>query len=449
MYNLMLGQNRYVYDVACYPEKHGKILNDFNELNKTSRSLKFFAEYIATCPPNGKKILGEWQFEKLLAVCSLIIEWAYTNDLFHYNIFNTPVEILKSGRLGMKREEFNKLNSININAREEQLHVSSMFNLRKNLPYEEFPNIEEELNEAFLDEYQFLFNDFLNCVLGMVTLGDKLSGEVKSVNKGKLISWLVENNESLKIETVKRIIQHISLTKREDFLKPERPYRSEDAYPWRFNRDLSFTRRPVIIRENEVIWGNRQLFHMLMFTMDLIGDGKLKSRGNKLTKLIGKISDKRGYDFNNRVYTKISKINEFIVEKNLKKINHKKVADENGNTLGDIDVLYIIPERKRIVLVEVKDFNFSKSPYEMDCEYQKLFVDKGNKKCFATKHRNRASWVNDHLEDLKIQYGLVGNGWSVKDIFIVSEPIISNAFYGAGTTIITYAEMTKGRLKRV
>lgn len=449
MYNMMLTQKRYAYDVACYPEKRRKMFDDFNELNKTSMALKFLVEYIAACPPDGTQILGEWQYERLLAICHLIIDWAYKNDLFYYKIFNTPVEILKSDRIGMKQDEFNKLQMINIKAREVQLSYNSMSDFREKLPRAEFPNIEEELNNAFLDEYAFSFDEFCNSIFGMISYGNENNDEIKKSDKSKLISWIVENNTSLNSNEVDKVIRYISLTKREHFLKPQQPYRKEDVYPWRFNRELSFTRRPVIIRENEVIWGNRQLFHMLKFTIDLIYEGKLKARGKKLTALVGKISNKRGDDFNNQVYNKINEINDFIVYKNIKKVNHKNIADENGNTLGDIDVLYIIPNQKQIVLVEVKDFNFSKSPYEMDCEYQKMFVDKSDKKCFATKHKRRASWVNDHLEDIKIQYELEGDGWTVKDIFIVSQAIISNAFYDTGATIITYSEISKEKLQKI
>ncbi|QTH40277.1 hypothetical protein J4772_22090 [Cohnella sp. LGH] len=449
MYNLMLTQMRYAYDVACYPEKQEKMFENFNELNKTSRALKFLAEYIAACPPNGTQILGEWKYEKLLAICSLIIDWAYKNDLFYYNIFNTPVEILKSDRVGMRQDEFNKLNAINFKEREVQLKYSSSSVFRENLPHTEFHNVAEDLNTAFLDEYGFSFDDFCNCIFGILSYGNEITDEVKRADKSELISWLVENGTDLNTEKMENVLQYISLTKREDYLKPARPYRSEDVYPWRFNRELSFSRRPIILRENEVIWGNRQLFHMLKFTLDLIHEGQLKTRGKKLAALIGKISNKRGDDFNHKVFNKINEMPGFIVDKNIKKINQKNIADEKGNTLGDIDVLYILPNRKQIVVVEVKDFNYSKSPYEMDCEYQKMFVDKGDKKSFATKHKRRAVWVKEHLEDLKTQYRLAGDGWTVKRIFIVSESIISNAFYNAGETIITFSEISKDRLQRV
>ncbi len=449
MYNLMLSQSRYAYDIACYPEKHVEIFDDFNELNKTSIALKFLAEYIAACPPDGTQILGEWKYEKLLTICSLIIDWAYKNDLFYYKIFNTPVEILKSDRIGMKQDEFNKLQFLNFKAREDQLSYISSSNLREKLSHNEFPNIEEELNIAFFDEYGFSFNQFTNCIFDIISFGNQNDSEVKKVDKNELITWIVEHNKSLSKEKVEIIIQCISLASRDDYLNPDSPYRKEDVYPWRFNRELSFTRRPIIIRNNEMIWGNRQLYHMMKFIVDLIFEGKLKTRGKKLTKLIGKITNKRGEDFNNQVYTKVKEICDFIVDKNIKKINKKNIADETGNTLGDIDLLYIIPKKKRIVLAEIKDFNFSRSPYEMDCEYQRIFVDKGDKKCYATKHRRRALWAEENLDDIKIQYGLLGDGWTVKDIFIVNEAVISNAFYNVGATILTYGEISKEKLQSV
>ena len=187
---------------------------------------------------------------------------------------------------------------------------------------------------------------------------------------------------------------------------------------------------------------------MFIFTLNLIYEGKLKTRKSKFTTLLGEISKKRGEDFNNQVYYKIKEIDTFIVDKNLKKINHKSITDDNGNTLGDIDILYIVPNRNLIVLAEVKDFNCSKNPYEMNLEYEKMFVDK-EKKSFATKHKNRALWVKEHLEDVKKQYKLSGDKWIVKYIFIVNEAMVSNTFYKMGYTIITYDKITRKVLENV
>ena len=103
IYYMMMFQRRHYNDILCYPEKKDRIWKDFNENQRITKALKFLIEYVSAQPPLGKELLGEYEYEEILAICSLIIEWAYNNDLFRYKIFNTPIEILKSDRIGIKK----------------------------------------------------------------------------------------------------------------------------------------------------------------------------------------------------------------------------------------------------------------------------------------------------------------------------------------------------------
>lgn len=78
----MLQQGRYASDVACYPEKREQIFKEYNDMNKNSMAIRFFLEYISAQPAHGQKIVGQEQYEYILAICFMIIEWAYKNDLF-------------------------------------------------------------------------------------------------------------------------------------------------------------------------------------------------------------------------------------------------------------------------------------------------------------------------------------------------------------------------------
>ena len=101
--------------------------------------------------------------------------------------------------------------------------------------------------------------------------------------------------------------------------------------------------------------------------------------------LMGCICNDQGDAFNQHISDIIKSFGVFRVFPNVKRINKKKIADEKSDVLGDIDVLIIDEKKHRIVVVEVKNFDFSKNPYEIQAEYQKMFVD-GKKKSFATKH---------------------------------------------------------------
>lgn len=446
LYKLMLAGKRYAYDLACYPEKEEEYMQDYNGLNRTSMALRFMIEYVAAKPPKGKNIVGIGKYEYILAICSSIIDWAYKNDLFYYNVFNTPVEILRSNRIGMRQNEFINMYQYGDKYRRRQLFYSSSSDFRKKHSINK-TDYSDELNEAFISDYGYTFDQFCKIIIEIINYGNKKGNvEIFCENKDILIEYLLKSDIEVTLEIISKVIQDISLTERKDFLKLPSKFRKEDVYPWRFNRAYSFIRRPVIIRDNEVIWGNRQLYHMLLYVNDLIYNGKISTKDNKMATLIGKISNDRGRIFNQSIVDILLDMKVFRVEPNVKKINKCLIADENRNTLGDIDVLIIDEKMHCIYVAEVKDFKFSRNPYEIQLEYQKMFVD-DEEKCYATKHNNRVVWVKKHLEDLKQQYGLQNGLWKVKGLFIVSEQLISNHVYRQNIEVISKAELSIERIR--
>ena len=447
LFNIMLSQKSYEQDIACYPEKEQEIFEQININHRSSIALKFLIEYIAAVPPKGRMIIGENQYERLLAICSLIIDWAYRNDLFYYHIFNTPIEILKSHRIGMEQQEFQHMYSVNEAIRKEQLIPSSV--AYKSIGLIDFKYFGEEINDAFEKEYGYSFIQLKMFIDGLREYSkrkDKATVYVEKITN--IVEFMSKYDESFNEEVVRLIIDSISLRQRENFLKPPKPFRNEDVYPWRFNRNLSFIRRPIIIRGEEMIWGNRQLEHMIRYILELINNGKFKAHSSEMKSLVGRISDQRGAEFNDLIYKLLVNLNVFDVYSNISKVNGIHIA-ENNNTLGDIDVLIIDREYHKIIAAEVKNFNFSKNPYEMHLEYKNMFEDNGKKKGYYTKHCRRVEWCNKHIEDFKKQYGLAGSNWKVIGLFILSQPLISTKIYHREINMITEKELSVKSIRNI
>ena len=74
---------------------------------------------------------------------------------------------------------------------------------------------------------------------------------------------------------------------------------------------------------------------------DLIGTARFKAKNSKMKKYISKIEKDKGRRFNDIVYNVLSENKDVIVDKNVKKINKKKIMSSDNNELGDIDVLCI------------------------------------------------------------------------------------------------------------
>lgn len=437
LYKLILSERRFYMDIACYPEKENVYIEEYNDLNKTSLALKFLIEYVTAQPATGNKSLGVGQYEELIAICSMIIEWAYKGDLLTYGIINTPIEFLQSKRIGLKKDEFIDMYQYSDLFRRRQLRFDSSYVTRKHYDIN-FNDFSDELEIAYFKEFGYKYSDFVNVITTMVALNEE---EIICIEESHIVSKLIELNETLCENVIKKVLSDVTYRPRANYLKLSSKYNTWEAYPWRFNRRYSFNRRPVLQRDNSLIWGNRQLYHMLEYVTDLIYTGKLAAESKEMVELIGKISKSRGAAFNELIVNIIQDMNEFIVFPNVKKINGKKISNLQGNTLGDIDILIIDKEANKIIAAEVKDFHFSRNPYEIQQEYLKMFVDKDKKKCFATKHTRRLEWLKEHIQDIKVQYGLDDREWDIKGIFIVSKPLISNAIYKQNIKCISRAEL--------
>ncbi|MBR3446368.1 MAG: hypothetical protein IKH27_00995 [Oscillospiraceae bacterium] len=438
MFQMMQSQKRFAYDIACYPEKRAEIESSFNELNKSSIAIKFLIEYASSVQKSGEKYVDELDYDYLIALCSQIVNWANTGDLFHNNIIDEKITLLQSNRIGINKAAINRLTHYNYQAYKTRLNQSSdPSKLGYYNPWDELVD-SDAINEAFVEEYGYSFSDLASLIMSMVVLGNEYEEEIKQAS----LEDIVQKIRSLSSETINRIIDDFSNIAREDFLNPPSPFTGNDVYPWRFNRRLSFIRRPILKFENELIWGNRQLFHNFLFLTDLIKEGKLATKKGKLQKLIGKIANKSGNDFNDAVVNKIRSLGYSMVFSKVEKINRKKIEFTHGETLGDIDVLFINPKKKKIVVIEAKEFSFSKTAYEMYREYLKLFCDSDKGPCYITKHKKRVAWVKDHITELVEQYHLNHGKWLVSDALVVNQPIVCNDFYHCQQKIVLFSELS-------
>ena len=450
IFSMMIERGRYSHQLNCYPEKSNDLQNQFNQINKASLSQKFLLEYVSAQPPEGNINPNEMDYEEMLAVCSAIIDWANISDYYKYKIIDSDMSILNSGRIGIDKTEIEKLASVNEAASIKRI------NDRSN-PYIDTYHADilalqppQELNNAYLDEFGFTLTDFISLVSAMLKIGDEIESNVKAITYEELLDKI---NKYVRIDEkiVWTVIDSLSLSRRKDYLTPPFGFSKNDIWPWKFNRRLSVTRRPIINYDNKLIWGNRQLYHCMLFTLDLINDAKLPvfNEKGKLKSLLGKIANSGGNHFNDAVADKLKNISGLIVDSKVKKINGVKITDDNNQDIGDIDVLIINPKKKKIIVAEVKDFSFTKSPYEMHQEYLRVFCDQKDKLCYISKHKRRVTWMKNHIEDIIKHYNLDHGNWKIDDILILNEQIISNEYFHINQKTILFADISKESINNI
>lgn len=133
------------------------------------------------------------------------------------------------------------------------------------------------------------------------------------------------------------------------------------------------------------------------------------------------MSDIKGKEFNEKVFKWFENnldTSKFYLEQNVKVDKIVKVEPK----YGDIDILLLDNNEKRLFSIECKDIEGARNPREIFHEIEKFF---DNKK-WIKKHNRRESWIKKNLDKLGKKIGHDLKDYKVFSFFIVSQklPII-------------------------
>ncbi len=426
MQELSLFQDNMKHQMILYPNQESEIKENYNRINTASVSLRFVIEYLSTIQPEGNENMNEFDMIKVISLSSSIIKWARIDDAFKYGLLE-KAELLKSCRIGFDHSNLNKFNEI----------VSDVvsFDVSHKLSYNacniaKWP-FKKELDDAYKYEHGYTTDDIMRVIAVFLAIGDKQESEIKFISKDEMISFLNKHaNLNLNEDIFLRVVDSISIKKRTVFY--DKNIKPRELHPWKYNRCESLMRKPIVDCENSYLWGNRMTEHLYYHVMQTIYNGKEPSNKTgkmSINTLNGKILEFSGNEFNDKCFEYLSNLMPNIYfDKCVKSINNLKISNGNNETLGDIDLLGIDREKKKIYLIETKNFFYSRDPSELNVEIQEMFIDMPKRKSFLTKELNRVLWVKSHVSDLIKHYKLEEGDWKVRYTFLTNKPLISKEF---------------------
>ncbi|MEH7114565.1 hypothetical protein V7124_19695 [Neobacillus niacini] len=419
----------------CFSDKTSmvkKINDDTSKFNKLSVSLRFLIEYVSACPPrNGTEYFSTEVMDYLLALSSLLIEWANNSDLINYQLTDLQISMLPSERLGLAHENnYFSASSTYFRQYSSQVLSNAIDNYESNWETSGDRNVEtvdSDIVNAFEEEFGVRFYHYTEFITNVLDFGRDLPDEVKGIPYPEFVGAIQKTGLSKK--EVEDILTLLSLKERENFLKAPKGFRKEDMLPWKFNRELSYLRKPFLVQNDIVYWSNRHLFYCGQHLIDLCIGGRLKAKSEKMKILISKYQNIRGEKFNNVVEGLFSTYDFLITRGQVKKFGGKRIEGEKGD-LGDIDVLVINPRIKGIYLLECKDLSIARNPYEVHHELNNLFVGTEKKPSIVEKHSKRTVWIKENINLVLANFGLSTKGkWIVKPLIVIDEEMISPYLY--------------------
>lgn len=411
--------------LACFGEQShtvSDLVEERTEVSAAHRANRFLIEYVAAQPPRGTATISDLDYYRLLGIAQEISERGSASDMLHYGLADFEVSILESGRLGVSREQ------PLMAAMERYATDSGTRSVRDALRADSTRRTTQFDGAAFLDEsaspmlaeFGFTLTQLRDVCGGLLDLA--AADHVTRLDHLKVITAIADQR-AMTEETVSEVVSAITLAPRRSFLSI-----GPDAFPWRFSRDMSYIRRPLVLQGDEVVFGFRGIYRLGAYWADMLLSGRLQARAttNEMQQYISRARGNINEEFARGVAARLRQLG-MQTKLSVKKVDGLHIAGSAGQDLGDVDVLAIDLASRSILAIEAKDFEIARTPVEIANELKKLFTGAPNKKPTIELHGRRIEWVKDHIHEVLASFGVDGGEarWRVFGAVVTSEPLLT------------------------
>jgi hypothetical protein len=425
--------------ILCFGDNEHKRKEFFEterRLSEAGVATRALIEYMsATQGATGQEQAGSDDIEGMLAIMSDISHIGGICDAVHLGISNHIIEKLASGRYGIYDDDFNdsvggfasvrSIEAVNNQVEHFESKMEHLANLQPKKKGESNSNL-DEIDAAFLADWGVLYRAIFQLLYSCYLLAMKQKRSVVELPEKEFVEAIIEICPELSEEGIEKNLEHLALDKRTDYLTPPEGMDGKEIYPWIYNRELSYLRRPIVRWQMydgvHLIYGFRSCLTAWMQLTDLLYSGRLRNVDKKLEKLLGKFESAKGAAFNKEVRKWLQEHTALKVWKYDVPMKPKG-AFAASEDLGDIDALGYDGAKNVVYSIECKNTNTAKNVREMKKEMDDyLGRDGKTKNALVMKHLRRHKWMIDNIEIVKDFVGAKTNP-TVKSMMLTSEVI--------------------------
>ena len=456
--------------IVCFGDnekKRREIFDTERRLSEAGLATRALIEYVAATQwEEGVEQPGCDDIEQMLAIMSELSHVGSICDAVHLGVSDHTIEKLASGRYGIYDDDFN--NSVGnfasarttetVNDQVEDF-AEKMERLGKILCKNDGVKDSkyDEIDGAFLADWGISYTAILQVLYSCYLLAMEQKQSVVEMPEIEFIDAIIEICPELNEEVISMALDHLSIEKRKDYLIPPTGLDGKEIFPWIYNRELSYLRRPIVRErrmdcEGYVVYGFRSCLAAGLQLADLLQSGRLRNGGKKLEKLLGKFEAAKGRAFDEEVRRWLRQNTELRIW------DYDVQMKPKGNLvtskdLGDIDVLMYDEKCNVVYSIECKNTNTAKNVREMKKEMDEYLgrgenPEKDKKKALVLKHLRRHKWLVENIDKVKEFVGANSNP-VVKSMMMTSEIIPTSYLRKEDTplSILNFQELKRKGLE--
>jgi hypothetical protein len=409
-------------------------------LSTSSIACRYLIEVCAACPPQGTKPPHGEQYDCLLALAHLVVEYGARGDAYRLKL--SPLEVSYDDRSSVSCETLAYTEALRKSSRERatarcvlwstvptsNLHYSPQLQVTQD-------KLDREYDLAFEMRFGFTPKEHATILGEIRNVGDALEGPAKVMNMDTLRAHLTLT-AGFRASAVTHFFDEMGLAERPEDLGPAAPSRAAGVDPWRFARERSFLRRPLVLLGQApsrlVMWGNLNLMHGMLCFCEECTEQRYRFQGTPLEAAIGRMVNAAGKEFMMEVKAEVLKRPHLRAPHGLRRFSRVPMADDSGHFLGDIDVLAVNESCKRIALIECKRFSSAAAPHEVRRELDEL-----NKT--LSKQEARTRWLLAHQDLVAAELGLESvDSWDIQALVVTSDPTVAAYLVKSSIPIMSF-----------
>jgi hypothetical protein len=432
--------------LACFGNDPNIVASFQKALQDEARdaiSIRFLIEYLATVPPGGQLPITLERFDEMLMLASEITNFGMLSDTVQNDLADLKLSVVPSGRLGISDDQYKRASRQYMEAfAGHEMYVAPQVFRRLTVTPEEDaepPQLVEDLDAAAVAEFGYSMADLSRFMSELLRFNAR--EKPFCIAKFDEIHKSVGDATGWSDQQITSIMESLILRPRADFLKPEAPFAAVEVYPWRFNRSLSYLRRPLIERKrdngDEIIWGYRNVYHAHDNLLKLCLSGRLRATSTEMKNFISAVTNRQGSHFNDQV-AQLFVYPELQVRKRV-----NKIPGATGlNNVGDLDVLVADTGRKRLDVVECKDLSNARTPHERRLEIENLLGSERVQNPIVARHDKRVKWVKENLQSVLKWLGVADHkGWKIDACIVVDHPLMAPYLRQMPIRVVPFAEL--------
>jgi hypothetical protein len=389
-------------DQADVVEAHNELETRRSIAATSSRALAEMA--ICTCPLTGAAPCGDIDLDLLIADLAAMLECAGQCDAYYYGLATKPLQIAPNGSFDVDPGFLDQLHRPYLHAHGERAFRDAADDYAE--PFGtppvgpgvavSAPTIAPKFEAAVRDEFGMGLED-------LVHLSAKFAEDALTANRADLSlrrSALLDrfaSGEHTEGVDAERAYRSLVLRPRQQWNEPKpEGALARDWQPWRMNRKLSLTRRPLVQLDDsedpEILVFPSHLDRTIRRLLQL-ADGHLPAEmfdTPAARQWIGRIVDERGHAFNTTVKVKLQELG-FTSESDV--LMSRLGADK---ALGDIDVLAWSTATGDVWAIECKRLFLDRTVGEIGERLADYTTPgrRNNKRTPIQKHLDRLAYLN-------------------------------------------------------